>query len=321
MTKQELNSNRRAEFSAYFLLIITALIWGGAWPLGRWLVSEEVGGETVPPIIIAFLRYFVVIWPFFIILYLREGSLNFKFAKAHWKALGFMGFISVTVHQVTTLYGQIFIAASDASIILSVNPIMVVIISCTVVKIEKLNFNIILGSILAFIGILLVIGVSPNIVTQERIIGDMSIVIAAFSYALYTVCTRIFLEKNKDQISSLSLISWVSFYGLITTIPVLVILNPEYIDISRFFQIPERVWWGLFYLIFISTLLGYWFFIEGIKQLSAVRAAIFQNLTPIFGVTLSAIFLFETIDPIAHVLSTILIITGIILVNRKSSLI
>ncbi|MHA1946954.1 MAG: DMT family transporter [Candidatus Hodarchaeales archaeon] len=316
MTSQELNSNRRAEFSAYFLLIITALIWGGSWPLGRWLVSEEVGGDTIPPIIILFLRYFIVIWPFFIILYLREGSLNFNFAKAHWKALGFLGFISVTVHQVTVLYGQIFIAASDASIIVSVNPIMVVILSCTVIKIEKLNFNIILGSILAFIGIILVVGVSPNIVTQDRIIGEISMMIAAFSYALYTVYSRIFLETNNDQISSLSLISWVSFYGLITTVPVFVILNPEYIDLSLFFQIPERVWWGLFYLIFISTLIGYWFFIEGVKRLTAVRAAIFQNLVPIFGVSLSAIFLLETIDPVAHVLSTILIITGIILVNR-----
>jgi drug/metabolite transporter (DMT)-like permease len=316
MTNQILNSNTRAEYSAYFLLIVTALIWGGAWPLGRWLVSEEVGGETVPPMIIIFLRYFIVIWPFFIILYLREGTFHFKFAKTHWKALGFMGFISVTVHQTATLFGQIFTAASDASIILSVNPIMVVIISCTVVRIEKLNLNIILGSVLALLGIVLVVGASPNIATQDRIIGDILIVIAAFSYALYTVLSRIFLEMNNNTVTSLSLITWVSFYGLITTIPVLVIVNPEYLDLSLFFQIPERVWWGLFYLIFISTLIGYWFFIEGVKRLTAVRASIFQNLVPIFGITLSAIFLLETIDPIAHVLSTVLIITGIVLVNR-----
>jgi drug/metabolite transporter (DMT)-like permease len=83
-----------------------------------------------------------------------------------------------------------------------------------------------------------------------------------------------------------------------------------------FFQVPERVWWGLFYLIFISTLIGYWLFIEGIKRLTAVRAAVFQNLVPVFGITLSAIFLQETIDPLAHVTSTALIIIGILLVNR-----
>jgi drug/metabolite transporter (DMT)-like permease len=313
-------SERKSEFTAYILLIMTALIWGGTWPLGRWLVSEEVGGATVPPMIITLLRYFLVIWPFLLILNFKEGSLNFKFARTHWKALGFMGFISVTVHQATTLFGQIFTAASDASILLSVNPIMVVIISCLVVKIEKINRNIVLGTTLAFVGILLVIGLTPNIISEDRFLGNLLIIIAALSYAVYTVASKIFLETHKDQITSLYLITWVSLYGLITTIPVTMILNPEYINPVLFFQIPGRVWWGVSYLVIFSTLIGYWFFIEGVKRLTAVRAAIFQNMVPIFGVSLSAILLKEIVDPLAHVLATILIIIGVSLVNRKSSL-
>ncbi|MHA1975827.1 MAG: DMT family transporter [Candidatus Hodarchaeales archaeon] len=313
-------SEKKSEFTAYILLIMTALIWGGTWPLGRWLVSEEVGGATVPPMIITFLRYFLVIWPFLLILYFKEKSLNFKFARMHWKALGFMGFISVTVHQATTFFGQIFTAASDASVLLSVNPIIVVIISCLVVKIEKINKYMVLGTILAFIGILLVIGFTPNILSEDRFLGNLLIITAAFSYAVYTVASKIFLETHEKQITSIYLITWVSIFGLITTVPVTMILNPEYIKPDLFFQIPDRVWWGLSYLIIFSTLLGYWFFIEGIKRLTAVRAAIFQNMVPIFGVSLSAIFLKEMIDPLAHVVSTILIIAGVSLVNRKSSL-
>ncbi|GAH27440.1 unnamed protein product, partial [marine sediment metagenome] len=39
--------------------ILTTIIWGGTWPLGRWLVSEEVGGTTIPPFMIAVIRYLV----------------------------------------------------------------------------------------------------------------------------------------------------------------------------------------------------------------------------------------------------------------------
>jgi drug/metabolite transporter (DMT)-like permease len=83
-----------------------------------------------------------------------------------------------------------------------------------------------------------------------------------------------------------------------------------------YFQVPERVWFGVGYLAFISTVLGYWFYLEGVKRLSASRAAIFQNLVPIFGVGLSVILLREIFDPLIHTSSILLIITGITLVNR-----
>ena len=48
---------------AYLLLLATALFWAGTWPLGRWLGSEEI-----PSMIIAALRYLLVIPCFFLIL-------------------------------------------------------------------------------------------------------------------------------------------------------------------------------------------------------------------------------------------------------------
>ena len=56
------------EVIAYLLLILTMVIWGGTWPLGRWLVSKEVGGATIPPLMIAVIRYFLAIICFFPIL-------------------------------------------------------------------------------------------------------------------------------------------------------------------------------------------------------------------------------------------------------------
>ncbi len=70
------NDKRKQEIIAYILLILTAVIWGGTWPLGRWLVSEEVGGETIPPFMIAVIRYFLAIICFLLILKYKEGTLN-----------------------------------------------------------------------------------------------------------------------------------------------------------------------------------------------------------------------------------------------------
>ena len=64
-SKKLKSEDNRPLFVAYLLLIAATIIWGGSWPLGRWLVSEDVGGETIPPLIIAVVRYFIVIWCFF----------------------------------------------------------------------------------------------------------------------------------------------------------------------------------------------------------------------------------------------------------------
>ncbi|MFX0211922.1 MAG: EamA family transporter, partial [Candidatus Hodarchaeota archaeon] len=115
-------------------------------------------------------------------------------------------------------------------------------------------------------------------------------------YAIYIVTSRFFLNKCENgsfQPSSLYIITWVSFFGFLTTLPVSLVINPEYINPILYFQVPERVWFGVAYLTFLSTVLGYWFYLEGVKRLSASRAAIFQNLVPIFGVGLSVILLGE----------------------------
>ena len=79
-----LDANRKQEIVAYILLILTTIIWGGTWPLGRWLVSEEVGGATIPPFMIAVIRYFLAVICFFLILRFKEGTLNWQFAKKNW---------------------------------------------------------------------------------------------------------------------------------------------------------------------------------------------------------------------------------------------
>ncbi|HDZ18561.1 MAG TPA: EamA family transporter, partial [archaeon] len=96
---------KKQEFIAYILLILTMVIWGGTWPLGRWLVSEEVGGETIPPLMIVTVRYFFAVIGFFLILKYKEGTLNWKFAKSQWKFLTIMGLLSVTFYQVGYLFG------------------------------------------------------------------------------------------------------------------------------------------------------------------------------------------------------------------------
>ncbi len=296
-----------------------AIIWGGTWPLGRWLVSSDVGGETIPPLMIALIRYFVVIWFFFLILFLREKSLNFSFVKKHWKIFLVMGMSSVTIYQIGYMFGEFYTSASDASVIIGTLPMLVILFSSFLLKSEAFEIKKLIGAMFSFGGILIVAGFSPNINVPNRFLGDLLIFLGAVTYAFYTVISRQFLSKKREDFepSSLFLITWVSFFGFLTLLPVSLALNPEYLQFSNYLSIPVRVWLGLFYLIFFSTIGGYWFYLEGVKRLSASKAAIFQNLVPIIGVALSAIFLGEIFNPFVHLSALSLIVAGIFLVHQS----
>jgi drug/metabolite transporter (DMT)-like permease len=177
--------NKKQDFIAYLLLIITAIIWGGTWPLGRWLVAVEVGGPTIPPLMIASIRYFLAIICFFVILKIREGTLNWNMVKMHWKIIIFMGLTSVVIYQIGYLLGEIFTSASDASILVATNAIWVIILSRKFLKTEYLSWKTIFGTFLAFAAVILVVGFSPNSNVLNRILGDVLILMAAFLPTLF----------------------------------------------------------------------------------------------------------------------------------------
>ena len=313
-------AKRKYEITAYALLILTTIIWGGTWPLGKWLVSE---GASIPLFMIATIRYFLAVICFLLILKFKEGKLNWKFAKKHWKILALMGLLSVTIYQAGYLIGEYFTSASDASIMVATNAIWVVILSSAFLRAERFTWKKIVGSLLAFIAVVVVVGFSPNVDVTNRILGDIMILLAAFGYASYTVISRFFLNKTREnteayQPSSIWIMTWVSLFGFLIITPISLIISPEYLIPKTYLTIPPRVWIGISYLAFISTIGAYTFYLEGVKRLNASRAAIFQTLVPLFGVLFSAIFIQEEFDVIVYPFALILVVVGIILVNRNS---
>ena len=322
ITTKNINSDRKSDFVAYGLLLATVTIWGSTWPLGKWLVTDTAGA-TIPPLMIALVRYFIVVWCFFILLRWREGSFHIPFVKKHFPLLVLMGLLNVTIYQTGYVYGEYYTAASDASLVVSTGPIFVLLISIVVVK-EHVDWRKILGTVFGFIGILIIVGFSPNINEPNRLLGDALILMSALAYASYTVSLHYLIGQYKkndpEKPTSLNVLTWISLFGFLLTLPVAFFASPEYLSTPiLFLEIPPRIWFGILYLAFLSTIIGFVMYAEGVFRLSATRAAVFSNFIPVVGIALSAVFLQEKIDPVAHIASLILIIIGVTLVNRTAN--
>ena len=204
------------------------------------------------------------------------------------------------------------------------NAVWVIIISSAFLKTEQFAWKKMVGSLLAFTAVVIVVGFSPNVNVENRILGDVMILLAAFAYATYTVISRFFLNNTLEnpesyQPSSIWIMTWVSLFGFLITTPIALIISPEFLIPAAYLSIPPRIWIGISYLAFISTIGAYTFYLEGVKRLNASRAAIFQALVPLFGVLFSALFLQEEFDVIVYPFALLLVVLGITLVNLKKS--
>ena len=288
------------------LMLTVAVLWGLAWPVGRILATDLLDF----PFTVMFLRYTFAVPILFAWMWIKEGNIVPKAADS--RVLFVMAFTSVFLYQIGYMYGMQRTAASDASLVIGFNPIFVAILSFFVLS-HKLTSKSISGMALSFTGILLIFLASPNIdiPLKERLIGNSLIMFGAFAYAIYIIVVRIYVLKSKSgQLSSLSLIAWVSLIGWILFIPFTFLESPW-----------ERSWsneeWLLIgYLGILSTALSYVFFAIGIDVIGANRASSFVNVVPIFGILSSWLWINEKLGWI-QLVSFGLIYFGVRMVNTQ----
>jgi len=118
------------------------------------------------------------------------------------------------------------------------------------------------------------------------------------------------LNDEDGQLSSLSLITWVSLIGWIFFIPFVLAESPW----DRSWNNDE--WLLIGYLGILSTALSYVFFAIGVEVIGANRASSFVNVVPVFGILSSWLWISEELGLI-HLASFGLIYFGVKMVNTQ----
>ena len=295
----------RQNWAVYFGLFLTMFVWGLAWPVGRFLVKD------LPPVSIAAIRYVIVVPVLFAILWYREGSI--KIERSWIPTLVVMGVLNTTLYQIFFLYGVKYAAASDDSLVIGIGPVLIVVLASFVLK-ERLTGTKILGFASGLAGIIIISVLSPTTQVLNRPLGVTLVFGGATVYALYTVILRRFIARNRTNNhgpvqSSLSILSWISLFGWFFLIPFSLLEAPWN------YTWDAVSWLGILYLAILSTVVGYFLYIEGVSKIGAGRAGIFGNLVPVFGV-LTSYFFGENVSPWTAV-SFLLILAGVLLVNRR----
>jgi len=289
---------------AYFILILTTIFWSG-----NFIVGKAASMFQIPPFSLNFYRWFfagLILLPF-----TYKEIINKK--KYIYNNLGFfiiLGVTSITIFNSIVYYSLYYTQVISGILMISTIPVWIIFIS-SILNIEKTNIFQIIGVILSLTGVIFIITKADlNLIKNlDFNKGDLSMVVAMFSWAIYSAL----LKSKKYEISQVSLLEVVIICGLIFLIPIYFIEmkmgNPIILG-KPFYLI-------LSYVVIFPGLAAFFFWIKGISIIGANRAGIFLHLMPIMG-AIMAMLIFDEKFMFYHILGAIFIIAGITLSNKRN---
>ena len=288
---------------AYTLLFLTTIFWSG-----NFIVGKAATIYDIPPFSLNFFRWLfagIILLPFTF----KEIFLKKNYIKANIGLFIILGITSITVFNSIVYYSLYFTQVITGVLMISTIPVWIILIS-SLLKIEKTNIYQIFGILLSLIGVVAIITKSDLEVIKglEFNKGDLSIIVAMFSWAIFSTL----LKKKKLEVSQITLLQVVIIFGLIFLTPIYIIelLLGNYIILDKPFFLT------LAYVVIFPGLLSFLFWIKGISVIGANRSGIFLHLMPIFG-SVFAIIIFKEKIMFYHLIGAIFIIFGIRISNIK----
>ena len=302
------------QWRVHGLMILVVFSWGMAWAVGRILALG------LPPMTGAWLRYVLTMGLFYLWFLgraLKGNEVNWlPTGRQTWRTLTLIAITGVLGYQVFFMNGMRLTAAGDASLIITFNPIFTVLLAAPMLG-QQISRKMFVGLFCGFIGVAVVTGWSPStdIPFEDRILGDLMILLASLNWAMTTNNTKRMMEQRngEQKATTLEIVVWYSLIGTVLLTPLAAWETWQH-------GIPEPTltdWYAIIYLAAISTVLAYYWFAIGVEKLGATAASSYIFLMPVFGVLGGVILLDENIGW-TLLLGFILIVIGVRVVQRES---
>ena len=295
--------NKSSNLLAYIYLLLTVTFWAG-----NFIVGKFASYYNVPPFSLNFYRWFFA-WLILAPFTLPEILKHKDYIKENFKLFLILGVTSITVFNSIVYYSLNFTQVISGVLMISTIPVMIMLFS-SILKIEKTNVFQILGVLFSFTGVILIITKANFEILKNLDFnkGDITMVVAMFSWALYSAL----LKKQSHKLSQLSFLEVIITFGLIFLIPIYFI---EY-QIGYRITLEKPFIMILSYVVLFPGLASFILWIKGISLIGANRSGVFLHLMPILS-AIMAMIIFKEKFMLYHILGAVFIVIGIVLSNKK----
>jgi len=233
----------------------------------------------------------------------------FSIPKKDWVPLILIGLIGNLLYQWLFIVGIDLTLSANAAVMLGTIPIWIAIFSHFFTD-EKMNLMKLIGVILAFAGVAAIVagGENPLSFVSDTFTGDVIIVLAAVTWAIYTIRSKRFLQNYTP----------LQFSGVMTTVGAVFLTGLMFIspDTTEWSAVSLPAYGGMVYSGALSIGLAYLIWNNGIVEVGPVKTSVYQNLVPVLGLIFGIVLLNESLMPVQYAGSAVVVL-GIVITRRS----
>ena len=198
--------------------------------------------------------------------------------------------------------------ATNVAFIVCTAPLLTTILSLLIYKKEKATAGLVGGSLLALVGVALVV-YNGHFILKISPLGDFLTLLAAFSWAFYSLI----MKKMSGRYRTTFITRKIFFYGILTILPAF-ILHPWQFSLSGLWQ--PAVWMNLLFLGVLASLVCFVVWNIILKQLGTVRASNYIYLNPLITLIGSTVLLDEQFT-VMSLMGAMLILGGVYWAGKR----
>lgn len=257
-----------------------AAIWGGMY------VVSKVVLEVIPPFSLVTLRLILGILSLGIVILLRPRAQLTN--KQIWQIF-LVGFVGYGVSLEFQFLGTKLSTASNGSLVTSATPAFILLFAPFLLG-EKTKLRGVIALIVSTLGVLAVIDPRSAQLSPSLFWGNLSLLAAALTWALYSVLVRK-VTRTADVITSTAIM-------LAGGLPTGIIFSVWELQTQSVGTITPGIIGGILFLGIISTAVAMFLWNYAFAELPAAVASLTFFAQPVVGILLGALFLGEKVTPL-----------------------
>ncbi len=254
--------------------------------LGNFIVGRAVAGD-VPPVTLAFWRWTIGL-VFILALGHRQLRADLPVLLRAWPVVILLSGLGIAVFNTLVYFGLQSTTAVNGLLLQSAMPLIILLFSFLLFR-EAPRLNQVIGVIISIIGVLAIAcqGDVAVLLSLAVNIGDVWILLAVMSYALYSA-----LLRKRPAVQPFSFFAATFLLGALMLVPLYAMELRAGLRIAP----QPGSYLAILYVALFPGFLSYLFYNRGVELVGANRAGHFMHLMPVFGSLLAVGFLGETIQ-------------------------
>lgn len=282
------------------VLLIVGLIYGGTY-----VIAKLATPEHIPPFAFIILRIFFAGLFFVVIGFFGHKE---RINRTDFPRLLLCTIFGVWLNQTLFIKGLSMTSPISSSVIMTTNPIIVLLLSAILLK-ERITWFKSLGIAIGLIGALLLVGRNGLDFSNSSFIGDLLILLNATSYGIYLVLVKPLMLKYHPM----TIMKWAFLLGNIFVIP----LGWSDLMTINWSTMPVVAWYSILFVVLGTTVLAYLLNALALKHVNPSLVGTYIYVQPVFAAVVSVIFLNES-PTWTMLISTLLIFIGVYFVSRPT---